>query len=84
MTINFYPNPFKDVAIFEYELEKSGLVTLKIFNHLGQEIMMLVNEKQAAGKQQVSWNAKNFPAGIYSYRFQADNQAGTGKMILMK
>jgi hypothetical protein len=63
-----YPNPFSDYTTFEYELGESGVVTLMIFNHLGQQIAMLVNEKQDKGNHQVQWNAEGLPASVYFYR----------------
>ncbi len=71
-----YPNPFNPSTTIRYELPKSANVTVKIFNTLGQEIAVLVNERKDAGSYQVRWNA-NVPSGIYFYRLQAGD-ASTG------
>jgi flagellar hook assembly protein FlgD len=66
--VSSYPNPFNKTTTVEYELEHDATVTLSIYNHLGQEVVVLVNETQLAGTHQVLWNAENLPAGIYFYR----------------
>ena len=66
--VRSFPNPFSDYTTFEYELEESGTITLTIFNQIGQEIDVLVNERQDKGKHQVRWNTEGLPGGIYFYR----------------
>ncbi len=79
-----YPNPFNKITTIEYELENNLAITLSIFNHLGQQVTVLVNEKQPAGRYRAIWNAAGLPSGIYYYRLQTANQTSSGKMILMK
>jgi hypothetical protein len=78
-----YPNPFNPSTIISYELPKAAVVSLRIFNTLGQEIASLVNERKEAGYYQVTWNA-NVPSGIYYYRLQAGEYMETKKMILLR
>lgn len=78
-----YPNPFNPSTIISYSLPKTAIVSLKIFNALGQEIMLLVNEQRSPGYYQVQWNA-NVPSGIYFYRLQAGEFIDTKKAILLK
>lgn len=86
-----YPNPFNPSTTIAYSLLKSAIVSLGIFNTLGQEVAVLVNERKSAGIYQVQWSA-NVPSGIYFYRLQArqtdGGQAGefveTKKMILIR
>ena len=77
-----YPNPFNPATTIRYELPKSTTVLLKIFNALGQEVALLVNEHKKAGYYQATWNA-NVPSGIYFYRLHAGEYAETKKMILL-
>ncbi len=79
-----YPNPSDGFTTIEYEMDNNSGITLAIFNHLGQQVDVLVNETQGAGRHQVTWNAEEMPVGAYYVRLQAGNQAGKGKMILMK
>ena len=78
-----YPNPFNPSTTIRYELPKAANVTIKIFNTLGQEIAVLVNERKDTGSYQVQWNA-TVPSGIYFYRFQAGEYVETKKMILLR
>ena len=78
-----YPNPFNPRTTIQFDLPKSGNVTLKIFNMLGQEVASLVNERKQAGYYQVTWNA-NAPSGLYFYRLQAGDYVETKKAILLK
>lgn len=77
-----YPNPFNPITIISYSLPKTAIVSLQIFNALGQEVASLVNERKEAGHYQVQWNA-NVPSGIYFYRLQAGEFMETKKMVLL-
>jgi len=79
-----YPNPFNPSTTINYSLPKSGNVTLKVFDILGQEVTTLVNEKQSAGKYEVKFDAGKLASGIYYYRISVGNFIQTKKMILMK
>jgi hypothetical protein len=81
LRITNYPNPFSDYTIFEYELKENEKVTLSIFDHLGQEVGLLLNEQQTKGQQKVQWNAEGLPSGIYFYRIQAGKKVGSGKIV---
>jgi hypothetical protein len=59
-------------------------VTLKIFNTLGEEIEILVNEEKPVGTYEVHWNAANLPSGVYFYQLKAGDFIQTKKMILLK
>ncbi len=82
--IQNYPNPFNPTTTIGYALPTAGVVTLKIFNILGQEVQTLVDEKQAAGQYSVIFDAKNLASGIYFYRLNAGNFVQTRKAILMR
>ncbi len=60
------------------------IVTLKVYDILGQKISTLVNKVQTPGNYSVHFNASNLPAGIYFYRLQAGNFTATKKMIVLK
>jgi C1A family cysteine protease len=80
-----YPNPFNPATKISYSLAKSGLVRLKIYNILGQEIQTLVNKFQKVGEYTISFDAENLASGIYFYKLQVgDNCIATKKMILMR
>jgi hypothetical protein len=84
-----YPNPFNDQTIIKYNLMKSCLVTLTIYNILGQKVRTLVREHQKAGVKTVSWDGKDekggdLSSGIYIYRLRAGEIIQTKRMLLLK
>ena len=79
-----WPNPFNNSCAIIYSIPKSSQVTLKIFNTLGEELEILVNEEKPAGNYELNWNAANLPSGVYFYRLKAGEFVQTRKMILLK
>ncbi|MCG3118714.1 MAG: Ycf48-like protein [bacterium] len=79
-----YSNPFNPSTAIQFSLARSGFVTLKVYNTLGEELATLVSENLAAGKHQVQWNAAGIAAGIYFYRLQIGAAAETKKLIVLK
>ena len=79
-----YPNPFNPTTTIRYELACSGLVRLTVYNVLGQQILMLVDSRQAAGVHQVIFNASQLTSGVYFYRLRAGNKTLVKEMLLIK
>jgi len=79
-----YPNPFNPSTIIKYELPRQSLVTLKIYDVLGREVAVLVNEQKPAGRYEFKFDGKNLSSGIYFYRIKAGDFVQTKKMILLK
>jgi hypothetical protein len=79
-----YPNPFNPTTTITFYLPKSSMVTLKVYNIMGEEITTLVSETYAAGKHEYKWDATNMPSGLYFYRIKAGSFTDLKKMILMK
>ncbi len=79
-----YPNPFNPTTIIQYSIQKQGLVTLKVYNMLGEEVATLVNQNQSAGNYSVNFNASRLASGVYMYRIDAGNFTATKKLILLK
>ena len=79
-----YPNPFNPSTTISYQIKEQGLVQVKIFNLIGQEVATLVNEVKSAGTFKINWNADKFPSGVYFYQLQAGSFTQTNRMILMK
>lgn len=77
-----YPNPFNPSTIISYSLPEAANVSLRVFNTLGQEVAVLVNEQRSPGYFQVQWNA-NAPSGIYFYRLQTGEFVDTKKMVIL-
>jgi hypothetical protein len=81
--IQIIPNPFTGITSIKYNIMKSTIVNLTIYNHLGQQVKNLVNEFQSQGGQQVQWNAEGLPSGVYYCRLKAGSQFITQKIVKM-
>jgi len=79
-----YPNPFNPSTMIRFSIPEQGLVTLKVYNLLGEEIATLLNSELKNGTYEVDFNAANYSSGIYFYTINANNYIATKKMILMK
>jgi uncharacterized lipoprotein YddW (UPF0748 family) len=88
-----YPNPFNrsaersrrsPVTAILFELPKPGLAQLVIYDGLGQEVAILLNEARPAGRQEVNFYAYDFPSGIYYYRLKFEGQVLTKRMTILK
>lgn len=79
-----YPNPFNPETNISFDLKKSGIVSLKIFDVSGKEISALLNNFHTAGKYSVKFSGIDFPSGIYFYEVSSDGFLQTRKMILLK
>lgn len=79
-----YPNPFNPSTNIPFELSKSGVVSLEVFNLLGQKVATLTNELYTAGRHTVTWNASSYSSGIYFYRLTAGDVIQTKKLMLIK
>jgi hypothetical protein len=79
-----YPNPFNPATKISFSIPESGIVTLKIYNLLGEEVSTLVNGDLKAGTYEANFNASNLTSGIYFYTIKAGNFSETKKMLLLK
>jgi hypothetical protein len=79
-----YPNPFNPSTNIAYQIAKSGLVSLKVYDLLGREIVTLVNENKSPGTYTAQWNAAGMPSGMYFSRLESTGEQQIRKMILMK
>lgn len=84
------PNPFNAGTMIHYDLPKPGLVTLDIFNLLGQRIHRLVNKNQSAGSYSINWDGRDqsgrlVGSGIYFYVIKLDSETlPVRKMVILK
>jgi len=79
-----YPNPFNPVTNIKFELPNDIYVSIKIYDVLGREIKVLVNEFKTAGRYSVTFDGNNLPSGIYYYKIESGNFTQVRKMILLK
>lgn len=86
-----YPNPFNPSTKIKYSVPKQSLVKLTVYDLLGREVAVLVNDIQQRGNYEAVFNASNFASGIYIYKIEA-RQVGSStgdftmakKMVLLK
>lgn len=79
-----YPNPFNPVTTIKYTIPKSGIVKLTVFNILGEQVSVLVNEFKEAGAYNIHFNALKLNSGLYLYRLESNGFNKTKKMLLIK
>jgi len=79
-----YPNPFNPTTRIDYSIPNEGLVNLRVYDILGNEVATLVNERKQPGNYSTTFDAANLPSGIYIYRIVSGNFQATKKMILLK
>ena len=83
-----YPNPFNPSTIIHYSLAKPGMVSLKVYNVIGQEVATLVDAHQGAGSYSVPFSSTegeaSLASGVYFYRLDAGSFISIKKMILLK
>ncbi len=79
-----YPNPFNPSTTIKYQLSVAGLVSIKVYDMLGNEVATLVNKEKPAGEYEVEFDASNLTSGIYFYQLNATTYIETKKMILLK
>lgn len=86
-----FPNPFNPTTNIRFTLPKESFVKLRVFNMLGEEVGLLVNQNLPAGIHSYDFDASNFSSGMYIYRIEADPSTSSGegyvsmkKMLLVK
>jgi hypothetical protein len=93
-----YPNPFNPVTKIKFAIPltpqsplkggirgvKGGFVTMKVYDILGREVAVLVNEQLKPGNYEVEWDASAYSSGLYLYRLESEDYTETKKMLLLK
>ncbi|MGD8777350.1 MAG: T9SS type A sorting domain-containing protein [Ignavibacteria bacterium] len=84
-----YPNPFNPTTTIQYDIPKTGLVEIKIYNLLGQVVKHLVDNVQNAGSYSIVWDGKNdfgsrAASGVYIYSLKSNDFVQSKKMLLLK
>ena len=79
-----YPNPFNPTTTISYQLSAVSDVKLVVYDMLGREGAVLVNEKKGPGSYEVKFDGSNLASGVYFYRLTAGQFAQTRKMVLLK
>lgn len=79
-----YPNPFNPTTTIGFTLKVSGFTTLKVYDALGREAAVLVNDQQESGQSFIDFDASKLSSGLYIYQLTSGSYTQTKKMILLK
>jgi chitinase len=79
-----YPNPFNPTTNIRFQIQDRRFITLKVYDILGNEIAMLINEEKPAGDYEIVFNASKLSSGTYFYRLQSGEFVETKKFVLIK
>jgi hypothetical protein len=79
-----YPNPFNPTTVINFQLPGNNYVTLKVFDLMGREVQILVNESLKPGAYEVSFDGSHLTSGVYFYRLTTDNYTETKQMVLVR
>lgn len=83
-SVKTFPNPFNQTVTFDLNVPVNSQITISIYNILGQQVDLIFVPFVQDSQYKFSWNAKNFPSGIYFYEVSVDNFKYAGKFVLMK
>lgn len=79
-----YPNPFNPSSIIKYDIPKNSFVKIIVYDILGREVSVLLNEEKSPGSYEVNFDAKDLASGIYFYTINTGEFYQSKKMILLK
>lgn len=79
-----YPNPFNPATTIKYSIPEEGFIKLVVYNMLGEEVALLVNDFQYAGKYEINFDGAGLSTGIYIYKVETANFTASKKLVLMK
>lgn len=84
VTVQNYPNPFNPSTTISFSIPEKSFVTLKVYDILGKEVAVLVNEELQSGSFEKTFDASSLASGVYIYRLQAGGITELRKMMLTK
>ena len=79
--VNNYPNPFSNYTTITYSLKETADVQMTIYDIVGKEVAVLVNDKQQAGNHSIKWEPISVPSGVYFCKMQVGSKAGFTKIV---
>lgn len=79
-----YPNPFNPITTIRYELPQDGVVTIELFNILGQKVKTILNEFKKADRYEITLNATGLASGVYIYQLKVNDFITSKKMVVVR
>lgn len=84
LELYFYPNPFNIESFIEFKVDKKDKIKLSLYNLLGEEIRILMNDFVEAGKYKIKFNGNDLSSGVYIIKLENSNNIVARKIVLMK
>jgi len=79
-----YPNPFNPVTKINYSIKENSFVTIQVFDLLGREVALLVNEVKPSGFYSIDFNASSLSSGVYIYKMKAGYFESMKRLVVVK
>lgn len=79
-----YPNPFNPFTTISFSIKENTNVTLRVFDILGREVVVLVNEELNAGNHKVQFDGTNLESGVYFYEIRTNDFTDVRKLVLIR
>ncbi len=79
-----YPNPFNPSTEIRFNLPVTQFVTVKLYDMLGREVAILLNEQRNAGENSIEFSSNGLPSGVYFYRVTAGKYSGSRTLVILK
>ena len=79
-----FPNPFNPTTAIRYQIAENDFVRFAVYDLLGREVAVLVNEMKTAGTYKATWNASSMPSGVYFYTLSEGKSLKSKKLLLLK
>ncbi|MCW8803918.1 MAG: T9SS type A sorting domain-containing protein, partial [Ignavibacteriaceae bacterium] len=79
-----YPNPFNPVTHIKYQVPSTSQVSIKIYDLIGREVAVIVDEVKEVGTYEIKFDARNLASGVYLYRMIAGNFTSVRKFNVLK
>jgi hypothetical protein len=79
-----YPNPFNPSTAIKFDMPRASQVNLSVFDILGREVSVLVNDRRDAGVYEVKFDGSNLASGVYFYRLQAGDFVQAKKLLILR
>jgi hypothetical protein len=83
-TVAIFPNPLNSTTQIEFTLPSTQRVSLRLYDVLGREVAVMMNEIQTAGKHRLAFDAAGLASGVYWCRLEAGGMIQTRKIVLLK
>ena len=79
-----YPNPFNPKTVIRFKLHDSGFMSLKVYDIVGREVAVLLDEKKSPGEYEIEWDSSNLPSGVYLYRLTSGGSVISRKLLIIR